>query len=222
MTRKYLTRTINLATYLVRMYHRQGRALFLEELVLHGRFVCEQCEAESRDMDRHLDALVSGIISLLWDQQTEKVIRLRAEFVDEYRQRKNVAAKVTALAEEFDRFLSKTEAARAAERLSARVLDYIKGCPLEDLKRLSLESLAERFGYSKNHFAERFRMERGVSVHEVMTREKMNRAFALLSREEDPPTVKSVANALGFSDAVYFSRLFRKTYGFLPSKLMRS
>jgi len=222
MTRKYLTRTINLATYLVRIYHRQGRPTFLEELALHSRFVCEHCEAESRDMDRHLDALVSGIISLLWDHHADKVIRMRAEFGNEYQQQMTVATKVTALVQEFGRFLEKMEAERAAERLSAQVVDYIKGCPLEELKRQTIETLADRFGFSKNYFAERCRMEQGVSLHEMLTREKMNRAFALLSREENPPTVKEVSQALGFSDAVYFSRLFRKMYGFLPSRLMRS
>jgi AraC-like DNA-binding protein len=222
MTKKYLTRTINLASYLVRVYHREGLSRFLEELTLHGRFVCEQFEAEPREMDKHLDTLVGSILSPLWDHQPEKVIRAQAEFADDFRRRESPADKVTELVRAFEGCLSRMEEERAAERLSEQVVDYLKNCPLEDLKKLTVDSLADVFGYSKNYFAERFKMERAVSVHEIMTHEKMNRAFALLSREESPPTVKEVARVLGFSDAVYFSRLFRKKYGFLPSKLMRS
>jgi AraC-like DNA-binding protein len=221
MTKKYLTRTINLATYLVRIYHREGRTRFLEELTLHGRFVCEQFEGEPREMDKHLDTLVNSILSPLWDHQPDKVIRVRADFGDEFRRMTSPKAKVTELVREFDHCLAKMEEERAEERLSERVVDYLKKCPMENLRQLTVDSLAEVFGYSKNYFAERFKMEHSVSVHEILTHEKMNRAFTLLSREDDPPTVKEVARTLGFSDAVYFSRLFRKKYGFLPSKLMR-
>jgi AraC-like DNA-binding protein len=61
-----------------------------------------------------------------------------------------------------------------------------------------------------------------MTVLDAITQEKMNRAFQMLSRESDGHTVKDISAMLGFSDPVYFSRLFRKKYGMLPSEVSKT
>ena len=62
-------------------------------------------------------------------------------------------------------------------------------------------------------FAERF----GISPKQYLLKLRMNRALELLS--EGGHSVREVAFSCGFNDEKYFSRAFKKKYGYPPSKL---
>ena len=63
---------------------------------------------------------------------------------------------------------------------------------------------------------EHFKHEYGMSILEYATEEKLKLACEILSSTSR--SIKEVGMACGFSDAEYFSRVFKKRYGKAPGK----
>lgn len=81
---------------------------------------------------------------------------------------------------------------------------------------LSLDELAEEAGVSRYHFVRRFRAQTGQSPIQYFIHLKMQHACQVLDSDERP--VKQVAMELGYEDAYYFSRLFKKVMGVSPQQ----
>ncbi|HAG97003.1 MAG: AraC family transcriptional regulator [Pseudomonadales bacterium] len=79
---------------------------------------------------------------------------------------------------------------------------------------LDLHALAEAAHLSKYHFAKRYKALTGYSPIQHFIHMKMERACYLLDTNNQP--VSRVAQALGYDDPQYFSRLFRKVTGLSP------
>lgn len=79
----------------------------------------------------------------------------------------------------------------------------------------SLRDAASRACLSSAHFCQLFGREVGVSPGEYVIRLRMHRARQLLSDPTIP--VSRVAQLVGYDDAYYFSRLFRRRHGSSPS-----
>lgn len=61
-----------------------------------------------------------------------------------------------------------------------------------------------------------FKSEMGMSVHDYINKLRISRAASLLSTSN--LTIKNIANESGFSDQMYFSRLFKKKKNLTPSQ----
>lgn len=81
-------------------------------------------------------------------------------------------------------------------------------------RQLSLETLAEVANLSKYYFATRYKALTGYPPLKHFTHMKMEYACQLLDGSDLP--IRAVAEAVGYSDPLYFSRLFRKTLGQSP------
>lgn len=93
----------------------------------------------------------------------------------------------------------------------AQVQDYMQ----ENLDRnLELEELAAVAHLSKYHFSSRYKALTGYSPIKHYLHMKMQHACQLLDHTD--LSIKAVAAALGYSDPLYFSRLFKKTLGLSP------
>ena len=82
-------------------------------------------------------------------------------------------------------------------------------------KNPSVESLAERVGYSTAHFGKRFKSAFGVTPSEYMNCIRIERACLLLRTTD--LSVSLIAEELGFCDASYFSNFFRNKTGLSPN-----
>lgn len=82
---------------------------------------------------------------------------------------------------------------------------------------LSLEDVALLVGINTKYFSKLCKSYLGSTFVEYVNTKKMERAHQLLS--DGAATVKEVAEATGFSDTNYFSRLFRQHWGLSPSSL---
>lgn len=80
---------------------------------------------------------------------------------------------------------------------------------------LDLATLAEAAGMSRHGFCRRYKAETGNSPYQHFLHLKMERACYLLDISRQ--TVADIAESLGYDDAYYFSRLFRKVMGVSPS-----
>lgn len=76
--------------------------------------------------------------------------------------------------------------------------------------------LAEQFHLTPQYINALFRKELGVTPVEFLHRLRVEKALPLLRRGK---SVREVAEAVGFGDAFYFSRIFRRLQGVPPGKI---
>lgn len=91
------------------------------------------------------------------------------------------------------------------------VLNYIKANLSE---KININSLTDKACMSKASFYRLFKRELGISPNDFILSEKISRAKQLLSNPS--AKVAAVSYELGFSDANYFIRAFKKMEGITP------
>lgn len=92
-------------------------------------------------------------------------------------------------------------------------LDYLQA---QVGRRVAVTELAALVGLSQSRLSEVFRAATGTSVLAHQTRLRMARARELLDTSD--MAVGAVARAVGYDDAYYFSRHFRRVHGQSPSQ----
>ena len=83
---------------------------------------------------------------------------------------------------------------------------------------ITLETVARKTGMSKFYFSRLFKQEMGMSFKRYLNLTRIQAAKTLLARDEY--NVTEVGYAVGFNDASYFSRVFRKVEGSSPKKFL--
>lgn len=76
---------------------------------------------------------------------------------------------------------------------------------------VSLEQVAAALGYNKRYLSRIFQKNTGMTINEFITDRKMNLAKQLLTGSDEK--ISSIAMQLGFGDAGYFMRTFKKHEG---------
>jgi len=97
-----------------------------------------------------------------------------------------------------------------------RILEHIAENSHLDLR---LDDLAQVAGMSRFHFARLFRSEMGISPHQYLIGQRLEKAKALLRL--DAGTVGEVAIETGFANATSFARAFRHHVGVSPQEWKR-
>ncbi len=98
-----------------------------------------------------------------------------------------------------------------------RAISYIRSNIGMLIKVTDLASLANT---SKDHFIRLFSREMGETPVNFIIRQKMESAEMMLITTDMP--VKSIAQALGFDDASYFNRIFKKYVGVTPQQYRKN
>jgi AraC-like DNA-binding protein len=80
----------------------------------------------------------------------------------------------------------------------------------------SLEQLAKSASLSAGHFGRLFKQTTGLSVRQYINKQRLIEARRLLIQGD--LNVAEVAQAVGFDDPFYFSRVFRIAFGISPSQ----
>lgn len=94
-------------------------------------------------------------------------------------------------------------------------LDTINNYMREHLdERITLEQLADVAGLSPAHFATRYKEQTGTSPIQHFLHLKVERACQML--DTTSLSFTEISHRLGYDDAYYFSRLFKKTMGQAP------
>ena len=111
-------------------------------------------------------------------------------------------------------------AADSAEKMSTMQ----KGDTMEEIKRyvdehyteseLSLSSVACRFGYNPKYLSEKFRRTMRIGLNKYITELRMQCAVNLI--REGRYSVAQAAESSGYSDPLYFSKVFKKHFGVSP------
>ena len=97
-----------------------------------------------------------------------------------------------------------------------RILEHIAENSHLDLR---LDDLAQVAGMSRFHFARLFRSDMGISPHQYLIGQRLQKAKALLRL--DAGTVGEVAIETGFANGTSFARAFRRRVGVSPQEWKR-
>lgn len=92
--------------------------------------------------------------------------------------------------------------------LAVKAVEYIEAHYAE---ALTVEGIAKALAVHRSHLSRVFRNHLAISIKEYILGVRINRAASLLSLTEDP--VASIAEQVGFSSLVVFSRMFKKLTG---------
>lgn len=92
-----------------------------------------------------------------------------------------------------------------------QVIDYIDQHYSENL---SLEQLAQIVGYSTTHLSKSFHDTVGMPPIRYLNNVRVEQAKYLLQYSNE--SVGQIMEKCGFTDAAYFSRVFKKTHGYSP------
>ncbi len=126
-------------------------------------------------------------------------------------------------------------ATEAADRLCAETVRVVK--QLADIKRegriiaevkryilehysnpaTSVESIAEAVRFSPAYLCTRFKEGTGTTINRYLTEVRLNRAKELLV-DSHGPKISEIAASVGWTDADYFARVFRKATARSPSE----
>jgi AraC-like DNA-binding protein len=82
-----------------------------------------------------------------------------------------------------------------------------------------VQELAKLSGMSEAHFYRRFRQATGSSPIDLLRRERINHARRRLLQSND--SVKQIAQQVGYNDAFFFSRDFKRYTGLAPTEYRR-
>lgn len=103
---------------------------------------------------------------------------------------------------------------------------------LDDLEKhigdstYSLEGFIRSLPLNYDYVRKLFKKEVGVTPHEYLTRARMKRAKALMlsgvTNRYSNFSVTQIAEACGFAEPLYFSRVFKQYYGVAPSHYLKN
>lgn len=149
-----------------------------------------------------------------------------AAFEDVYRHtlHGHSEADMLALATSFARLLGLARlGARArdtrARRTEEQILAVLARLRDEPQRRWTVAAMARLANLSAAHFNVLFHRQTGSPPLNFLIRLRLQFACRLLAVEDD--TVERIAHRVGYEDAYYFSRLFRRHLGVAPSRFRR-
>ncbi|MFC6202734.1 AraC family transcriptional regulator [Lactiplantibacillus nangangensis] len=96
--------------------------------------------------------------------------------------------------------------------VSAQAMRYMEHHYHDDIQ---ISDIAYSLGIHPNYLSAMFKQEIGVSPKTYLTSLKLNKAKKLLTESDDPINV--IAGSVGFTDALSFSKFFKKGLGCAPT-----
>src|SRR5262249_50818947 len=124
---------------------------------------------------------------------------------------------ITALIESVPAFSSSDIGAKKSNGYVHRALEFIHAHYSEPL---SVEQLASDLGLDRKYLSAIVKEAKGVPPQQYLLHYRMRKACALL-RDSDF-SVGEIARSVGYSDALLFSKMFKRTIGSSPSEYRNS
>ena len=106
------------------------------------------------------------------------------------------------------------------ERYSGLVRDVLDFVDFHYMEPMNLESLAVKQAVNKNYLSTRFHKEVGMTVTDYINLTRVRRSLKLLSGTA--LSMPEIAERCGFSDANYYTRVFKKVHGSTPNEYRKS
>ena len=104
--------------------------------------------------------------------------------------------------------------ARNVSKLEQQIEHAIKWMTLQYSQPISIDGMAQELGYHRTYFSKKFREHTGMSPMHFLLKIRMERAKLLM---HDSLTIDQIASSVGYPDALYFSKQFKKWFGKSPT-----
>lgn len=92
-----------------------------------------------------------------------------------------------------------------------KITAYIR----KNCRHITLSSCAERFHFNRQYLSSMLKKHTGKTFSVLLTEARMTEAAELL--QKSARSVQEIADSLGYQDAAYFMKVFKKYYGTTPS-----
>ena len=83
----------------------------------------------------------------------------------------------------------------------------------------SIKELAHLCGTNDFWLKKNFKLFFKDTIYQLLAKERLKLAFALLKQNDI--SIKEAASIVGYTNAAHFAKIFKGTFGFLPSELIR-
>lgn len=93
------------------------------------------------------------------------------------------------------------------------IQDWIR---IHAFEKISLQSIANHFNYNKNYLSRKYKNETGIGITMQITKHRIDQAKLLLA--ESNLSIEEIAAYVGYDDAKYFMRTFRKFENMTPTQ----
>ena len=110
---------------------------------------------------------------------------------------------------------SKTDYSKG-ENISIAVKKYIDTNFADP--ELSLGKITEEFCYNKNYISDAFKKIFGIGIRKYLNIVRINNACVLMERISD---LEEIASLCGYSDRLYFSKVFKEQIGISPGRYIK-
>ncbi len=109
----------------------------------------------------------------------------------------------------------------SSERYHKMIISKVQKYILDNLHmRLTLNSIAAKFNFSANYLSQLFAKYSGEGFVEFISAARINEAKKMLARGEGH--IYDIAQKLGFDNAFYFSKVFKKYEGVSPREYLKA
>lgn len=102
------------------------------------------------------------------------------------------------------------------ERYSRIVRDVLNFVDFHYMEPLRLESLAQKYAVNKNYLSTRFSREVGMTLTDYINLTRVSCSLKLLN--DSSLSMQEISERVGFSDANYYTRTFKKIHGTSPNE----
>lgn len=83
---------------------------------------------------------------------------------------------------------------------------------------ITTDDIAQNLHLSPNYLCSIFKKQMKMSLKQFLTQYRMNEAYKFM-QENKPGQIKDLAKRVGYSDQLYFSKVFKKMYGKTPKEM---
>ena len=170
---------------------------------------------EARRMLKHTGFSPESPVLHLEDSNT-----LRTHLMNIYQVRGNTPEADAEMTGHLHLFLGELMRKTRSDRPSAETVDYITQA-MNFIERnyaapIRIEQIAKAVGISRSQLYRTFMEKFSMSPHDYLKKYRINEACTQLRRADK--AIASVAASVGFTDPLYFSRVFREVKGMSPSE----
>lgn len=106
---------------------------------------------------------------------------------------------------------------RSAKDLIDTIEEYLNN---NYTKTITYKVFYDMFGYNEKYITKIFKDEKGITPSKYVMNLRINHAKRLLKNNPNM-LLKDVASIVGYSDPLYFSRVFKDVIGYSPSKFIK-